>query len=286
MWVRAWLHATNEGDIIHIVARALTDLDLAGRVNALIERYFGGNALKAARAWMVPQPTVHRLGAGITRSPRAVTLRQIAHYHATTVEWLLEGTGPNPLETPALPMVEYLEFRDAVDRLGLDAETRWAVLSLPTTIGAAHTILCRWGLDFSSEYVEEAPRVVAESRDAAWKAAAMQYLSWAHLLEGLIRAYGRTRVRDKLRSELARLHLGLHPIAMELLHVEGGPILLETKILPRIRTGGSHAGTIMIDLPAIPPLDAEPPERRAPGRGRPRKTRPHYRYDEDTDATN
>jgi hypothetical protein len=258
---------------------------LTGRVNALIERYFGGIALRASRAWRVPQPTVHRLAAGLTQSPRATTLHRIAQYHSTTVEWLLKGKGPNPLKTPALPMVEYLEFRTVVERLGLDPETKWAVLSLPTTTSAAHSILCQWGIGYAPDYIEQPARVVATAEDARWKAAALQYTSWAYLLEGLIRAYGRERVRQKLQSELDRIQLGFHPVAMELLDVEGGPQLLEENVIPRVHTGGPWAGPIMVGLPKTPPLNAVPPERLKPGRGRPRKTRPHYRYDEDPDAS-
>jgi hypothetical protein len=259
-------------------------MDLAARVNALVDRYFGGNVLKAARVWRVPQPTLHRLTSRTTRSPRAATLQRIAHYHSTTIEWLLDGKGPSPLETAPLPMVEYLEFREVVERLALDPETKWAVLSLPTTIGAAHSVLCTWGVGYVSEYIEQPRRVVATAQHAAWKGAALQYLGWAHLLEGLIRAYGRERVREKLRSEISRVRLGFHPIGMELLYEERGRHLLE-EILPRVQTGGPWAGTTLIDTPATPPLNAVPPERLKTGRGRPRRTRPHYRYDEDTDAT-
>jgi hypothetical protein len=73
---------------------------------------------------------------------------------------------------------------------------------------------------------------------------------------------------------------------MELLNVEGGRLLFEEKVLPRVRTGGLYAGTIMMEFPATPPLDAVLPEHLKPGRGRPRTTRPHYRYDEDANDTN
>jgi hypothetical protein len=71
---------------------------------------------------------------------------------------------------------------------------------------------------------------------------------------------------------------------MELLNVEGGEQLFREKVLPRVRTGGPHAGTIMINLPVTPPLDAVPEERLKVGRGRPRKVRLHRHYDEDTNG--
>jgi hypothetical protein len=261
-------------------------MDLAGRINALIDRYFGGNALKASRAWRVSQPTVHRLAAGKTSSPRARSLVPIADYHGTTVKWLLEGQGPNPLETPALPMVEYLEFRDVVKQLRLDRETEWAVMSLPAGPGAAHSVLCTWGVGYpegsgqGTIYTEVPPGVARVARDAAWKAAALQYQSWAYLLEGLMRAYGVRRVRDKLKSELQRVQLGFHPVALELLHEASAPEILRA-MLARVHTGGPQAGVTLYDLPAIPPLDAVPSTELAPRRGRPRKTKPHLRYDED-----
>ena len=251
--------------------------DLPSRINALIERHFEGNVRRAAQAWGVPQPSLHRLAAGQTRNPHHGTLLPIARDLETTVGWLRTGEGPNPLLPADLPQVEYREFRRVVDQLELDPETEFAVLSLPTAIGAAHEILCRWGIGFLEEFEEAPPRVVEASREARYAASALLFLSWAQFLDGLIRAYGRVRVREKLQSERARILLGFHPIALEFLNDDAGPALL-AKVLPRV-AGTRHAGVVLINRPTTPPLDARST---TPPRGRPRKTRPHTRYDEET----
>ena len=266
------------------MAIAFADMDLERRIIALIRRYFGGNALEAARKWGVSQPTVHRLATGKTTSPRASTLGRIARYHDTTIEALLYGKGPDPLVPGPMPIVEYREFRDVVDRLDLDPETRYAVLSLPTTIGAAHSILCEWRTSYEGEFVAVPPRVSGTAQDAAWKAAAMTYSAWAHFLDGLIRAYGKSRVREKLQSELNRIRLGFHPIGIDMLYRKGVPDLLESTVEGR-PSGREWAGVKQLDAPAQPPLNELPADRRKPRRGRPWDNEPHYRYDEDTNAT-
>src|SRR5690348_8247162 len=105
--------------------------DLAGRVNALIERYFDGNVYQASRAWGVPQPTAHRLASGATSSPRAKNLSRIAGYHGTTVEWLLDGEGPDPLAGEPIQLPQYHDYHELVESLGLSPEAQWAMLTLP-----------------------------------------------------------------------------------------------------------------------------------------------------------
>jgi hypothetical protein len=252
--------------------------DLTARVNTLIERYFEGNVLRAAQAWRVPQPTVHRLAAGHTKSPRGETLRRIAKAHGTTVEWLLTGVGPSPLEDQPLPWVEYRDFEHLVNWLDLSPRVRQAVINLPQTTSTAHSILCHWGfprtpLPGDPGYVEQEEKVIRIAQDAAYKAAALQYLSWGALLDGFIRAYGRERVREKLESELLRARLGFHPAALEMLWLgdETKPCLEALERRLELETG-DRFGVTMIDWPPIPPLNAVTPTK--PKRGRPRKTRP------------
>lgn len=67
------------------------------------------------------------------------------------------------------------------------------------------------------QHPPQAPRVVQVAFDAKYQAAKLKYVSWGHLVDGLIRAYGRERVREKLDSEVRRIRLGFHPVPLELM---------------------------------------------------------------------
>ena len=241
--------------------------DLSGRVNALIERFFGGNRSAAARTWRVPQPTIQRLAVGDTETVRASTLVKIAATHDTSIDWLLSGRGPDPLSTERLPYVEYRDFEHLVNGLGLSERTRLAVLDLPRTTSTAHTVLCHWGT-----VLPEPPRLQPDdvrqvSHDAKYKAAALQFVSWGYLFDGLIKAYGPERVRDKLESEFQRIRLGFHPVPLDLMWIpEAKPLfaVLEARFEQR----GGWTGTLLIDGPALPALDTVPNKSK---RGRPTK---------------
>ena len=67
---------------------------------------------------------------------------------------------------------------------------------------------------------QQPPDVLKASGNARYSAAQLQYMSWAHRFDGLIKAYGRERVREKLESELDRIRLGFHIFPLELLWLE------------------------------------------------------------------
>lgn len=192
-------------------------MDFPGRINQLVERFFGGVVSKAASAWGVHQPTVHRWLAGEAKSPRAYGLLPIAEYHGTSMEWLLTGEGPNPLDRDPYPMVEYHDWDEQVRRLELPPDVARAVLALPSTTLHAHSILCRWGSARFTMDSEESPGE-KQGWKALWLAQAQELAVWAQFLESLVRAFGRDRVRDKLVSEEERILLGFHPVAMSLLN--------------------------------------------------------------------
>jgi len=253
--------------------------DLSARVTALIDRFFGGNRSAAARTWRVPQPTVQRLAVGDTETVRASTLVKIAATHETSIDWLLSGRGPNPLATDPLPFVEYTDLEQIVDSLGLSAETRQYVLDLPKTTSTAHTILCHWGTVGPDAPPSQPPDVVQAALDAKYKASALQYVSWAYLFDGMIKAYGHERVRDKLESEARRIRLGFHPVPLELMWMkEAAPILdaLDERLK---RYGGIPAGVALVDYPPIPALNALPPEALKAKRGRPTNRKSATRAD-------
>lgn len=254
--------------------------DLCGRVNALIDRFFGGNRTKAATAWRVPQPTVQRLAVGTTATVRATTLARIAAAHDTTIDWLMSGRGPDPLSNDPLPYVEYRDFRQLVESLKLSPEIRQAVLSLPMPIATAHTILCDWGLMAPEPLQAQADGIRQTSRDARYKASALNFASWGYLFDGMIKAYGRGRVREKLESELRRIRLGFHPIPLNLMCIPEGQIGLDALDKWLASWNAPLGGVALVDSPAIPPLDAVSPKEAKPRRGRPPKLGPAKGFDD------
>lgn len=278
---RAWLHAHYELCIIHIMAKANPPSDLAARINALIDRHFEKKVLPAALAWGIPQPTAYRLAAGLTTRPQLRTLQQIAAYHETTVEWLREGKGLSPLDSPDLALLEYREFRMVVERLNLPLKAKWVVLSLPGTIAAAHAVLCQWGIGYQPGIEKKSDRITNGGLDAMRKASALIHVGWANYFTGLINLHGVARLREKLESEIDRASLGFHPIAMEMLNAKHGPADLG-EALTAVGIGqGRSAGTLLRGLPATPAMDAVLPLSMKDKRGRPRKTVPHRSIDDD-----
>jgi hypothetical protein len=241
--------------------------DLSARVSALIERFFGGNRTAAARAWGVPQPTVQRMVVGDSATVRATTLDKIAKAHETSMDWLMSGRGPDPLKNDPIPYVEYTGFEQLVDSLSLSPLVRTAVLDLPKVTSHAHTVLCQWGLLAPDPPAHQPYDVTHASSNANYNAAALQYVSWAHLFDGMIKAYGRDRLREKLESELDRIRMGFHPFPLEMLWLKETPPIIAT-VAARFEQR-QRMSMAFYDVPPVPPLDAVPPDR--PKRGRPAK---------------
>ena len=274
-----FLTVRNDLAIIHNMSSA-NPVDLWGRVNALIDRFFGGNRTAAAKAWQVAQPTVQRLAVGTTSTARATTLARIAAHHDTTVDWLLNGRGPDPLAADPLPYVEHRDFRQLVESLGLSPEAQRAALNLPRTTFAAYMILCQWGSNPQYGHPPQPPRVRDTALDANYKAASLQFLSWGYLIEGLIRAYGKDRVRDKLESEVRRIWLGFHPVPLELMWMPEATTVLDA-LEQRLEDYGEQPfGFLMLDTPAQPALDVITPERVKPKRGRHKTVGPANGFDD------
>ncbi len=269
----------NELAIIHNMTSG-NPVDLCGRVNALIDRFFGGNRTAAARAWNVAQPTVQRLAVGSTATAKATTLASIAAHHDTTVDWLLNGRGPDPLAADRVPFVEHRDFRQLVDSLGLSPETRRAVLDLPRTTFAAYMILCQWGANPQYGHPPQPRRVTLTAIDANFKAASLQFTSWGHLIDGLIRAYGKDRVRDKLESEVRRIRLGFHPVPLELMWMPEAATVLDALEQRLENYGEQPVGLLMLDSPALPALDVIPPGHAKPKRGQRTTLGPADRFDD------
>jgi transcriptional regulator with XRE-family HTH domain len=229
-------------------------VDLAGRLRKLIDRDFGGSLNEAARTWRVPQPSLYRWVHGLTASPRAETLQLIAEYYRTEPRWFLTGRGPNPLEPTSYPIRYHRDWELLVDSLGLSAEARQALLLLPGSIGAADHSLRQWGLfTWKGKLVHDRQRKVAA--EAAWTAGGLELRAWTVFFDGLVRAYGREKVRRKIDSEVARLRLGYQPFALQLLNVGELPSHLDELYRQFAPTDGPP-GFTHLDDPARPPLDA------------------------------
>ncbi len=229
-------------------------MDFAGRLAALVNRDFGGNVNRAAKAWRVPQPSLYRYVKGVTKAPRADLLQKVARFYDTRVEWLLEGTGPNPLDVD-FPTTDHRAWEALVRTLRLPEQAERAVLPLPSRISAAHEVMCNWGL-FPRPGKRVSDRQAAPARHARYLAGAIEYQAWTVWLRGLIAAYGRLRVRNKLVSELDHVRLGFQPFAMYL-QMSGRVVKELSKIHDEeFRREGQGAATVLLNDPASPPLNA------------------------------
>jgi hypothetical protein len=262
------------------------DMDVGGRVMALVERYFEGNVFKAARTWKVAQPTLQRLVTGKVKEPRADLLQRIAKYHGTTIEWLLEGVGPDPYSEHPYPIVERRQFEDVVGGLVLEPDVRKALLALPSQIFATYSTLNQWGM-FDEGRVPQPVKTQAAARHAMWRAQALELSMWAEFLYALWTTYGTDRLSAKLNSELDRIRLGFQPFAMSLLQ---DPTV--APVLPRLWAefagpdpgpDGPHRHAAFSGSPAHPPLDARlPVEQQTKRRGRPPEhSKPRSNREED-----
>jgi hypothetical protein len=231
-------------------------MDLAGRLRALIEEEFSGNVNRAAKAWGVAQPTLHRFLHNPVRNPRVESLRRIASYYDLPIERLWDGAGPRDADGPTWS-VEFRAWKRLVRRLRLPETVEPTLLTLPTAnLVNAHYILCDWGLMFrKGKRMSDASREKAlRSRDSAGQ---LQLTGWTVWLRGLITAYGRNAVRTKLLSVVDRLRLGFQPFASFLF--ETGAITGDLERLHRPFSPQENWGppsVVVYSKPTRPPLNA------------------------------
>jgi hypothetical protein len=192
---------------------------LATRVQALVDRFFGGSVNAAAASWRVPQPTLKRICDGTTLNPRVESLRRIASAQGTTVEWLLSGLGPeDPLATVSAPVAthrEAAEWYDLVASLGLPLQEGEETELLPDEIGGAFEVL-----------LGALPRLEsADKRDrvgSAWTEAERHcHRAWSLLLSTLLSVFGKPAVRAALQQEPLALTFGFREPTLELLQQKG-----------------------------------------------------------------
>ena len=227
---------------------------LSKRLRSLVDRDFSGNVNRAAKAWGVPQPTLHRYVSAVTEAPKARTLQKIADFYDTSVEWLLDGGGPGPLASPN-PTPEVRAWEKLVKSLALPEDVEHVMLPLPGRVSSAHVVLCDWGLfNWKGKRVPEKHAQMA--RLALYRAGAMEYEAWAGWLRGLISSYGKRAVREKFVSEGDRLRIGFQPFVMYLQTTGRLPADLGSIYDKEFHPPGHHRGTELINEPPMPPLNA------------------------------
>ena len=238
---------------LFIMGKEAERIDLADRIQDLIKRDFAGNLNRAANAWGVPQPTLHRYVNRRTDEPRARQLQRIAKFYGTTIDWLLDGVGTGPLESP-YPIVELRAWETLVKALKLPAAVEPVVLAMPGSISSAHTTLCEWGM-FNWQGKTASERKTEPAQRARWLASALELEAWTVWLRGLITSYGKAAVRNKLCSEVDRVRLGFQAFATYLRDTDRliGDL---AAAYGEIHVSGKPRAITDLNEPQMPPLNA------------------------------
>ncbi len=189
---------------------------MGGRINWLVDEFAQGSVRGAAELWEIQRLTLQRLIKGQVRNPRGPVLERIADACGTTVEWLRTGEGsppitPDPAELLVTPW--HGRWRRQVEELGLSEEVRDRVVALPGLMSRVFYVLVLAG------HPEGKP---IRGMETARRAEEFEYRAWVALLTGLVDAYGRERVREKLEAERLWLELQFNPVATWR-YVQDGP---------------------------------------------------------------
>jgi hypothetical protein len=194
------------------------------RVRALVKAHYGGSVNRAAKTLNIPQPTLRRIIKGFTQRPRVDLLSSITALHPdVTVEWLLNGSGPSPLEHTDLPdslvgargeFPERAEWNRLVRELELSEETRDALEGLLRGPFLLLGMLVEWQTDRSHD-------------EAFTTADRASHRAWVSTLRGAVDAVGVETVRAKLRSMSLWLRLGPTSSALAVLASPTGTAVKE-----------------------------------------------------------
>jgi hypothetical protein len=200
-------------------------LSVGARVKALVATHFGIRGVnKAAATWGIPQPTLRRVIEGITKHPRADLLSRITAAHPNvTLEWLLDGSGPNPLEHTDVPkslagaraeFPERAEWHRIARELELSNETRDALEGVLRSPFLVLGLLVDWQTDQSLD----------DSFIAADRAS---HRAWVNVLRGAVDTVGPETVRAKIESMSLWLRLGPTASGLAVLASTAGPEVKE-----------------------------------------------------------
>ncbi len=230
---------------------------LRARLQGLVDQQHGGSQNRAAKAWHVHQTTLNRFLGGKTSRLRMEFVQKVARYHQLSIDWLVEGRGTAPA-LPEGPREEGDAWRALVQSLGLSPKTELAMMFLPEVTGRAFHDLTLRGLvpPLSPGETTSTFHIAPAMARGAWHAARYEYLAWTHLLEGMLKSYGKNAVRAKLEAEWPLLALGYQGLALNLYAVGQ----LSREAIEAEFTQHAHRGLIIsrnYGEPTVPPLEAE-----------------------------
>ena len=183
---------------------------LATRLQDLVDVRYPDSAKRAAAEIGIPTTTLHLILTGKSKSPRARTLHRIALHFGTSMEWLLEGTGPLPeILAEDLPLTQTLAL---LKSLRLSPTDSRVVLSLGEWVRSVSAALR------TDERVGDLPRSASgiKVRHAKRQNVSRHFDTMLKaLLEAFIEEWGAERAREQLTSRSVRTRLAVLGMPLE-----------------------------------------------------------------------
>jgi len=170
---------------------------VAARVTQLIKAS-GATVNHSAIAMGMEASTLFRIANGSRPRPRPATLKQIADFYKTTVEWLSTGEGEAPLaiggvkrklKLPDPVVIERFEWEAIVRSLGVADDVAASLNELPTSV---RTVIRNVVLGSG-----ETPWAVTQN-DQLRTAVRHEYLAWLHCFREWIDTVGKEAVREQI----------------------------------------------------------------------------------------
>lgn len=182
---------------------------LHDRIGRLIHHFFGGNLNAAAHAWGIPQPTLHRIVEGTTKSPRVDLLAKIAAAHSTTIEWLFTGEGEEPqwarqtMGRMAPVTGQVLAWTKLLDRLNLQPQVKDSLIE---------AVFGPWWMysTLAAEETEESRESQEQVREAVERSAH----AWTTALLGLLESFPEAVVKQALERHADDARLWFNPFGL------------------------------------------------------------------------
>ena len=179
---------------------------LSRRVQQLVNHFFAGSVNAAATAWAIPQPTLHRIVDGVTKSPRAELLAKIAAAHSTTIEWLLSGSGEGPQLTRRTmgvmaPLTGHVvAWTELLDALDLAPQTKHAM---------TEAVFAPWWMFSILKPAQAAEH--HESEEHVREAVESSAVAYITALRGLLESYGKDAVSGAIARQADAGRLWFNP---------------------------------------------------------------------------
>jgi len=217
-------------------------LDIAGRVELLVDLFHRGSVNAAAKAMGIPQPTLAQIVRGKVKSPRAHVLQAIAGFYEISVDWILTGQGKGPDLNGQPPELFFAarEWNAVLAELELPSSALHAVEILPLTPLHAAEVLLFGQNAFSGRF---------EELGKEWPEIFTMYIvwmrAWTEVLRMAIDHRGAAEVRRQLVENVDAVRLGfaLYPLAMYPTHPELARMLEEfaSPVAPKFTLGSEPA---------------------------------------------